>query len=190
MRQVPRNVLENRAGTAAPHAAAFTKLPSMARCPKGSGRSTACRLQIAELVPKGPIVVLLNDQAPGTRRVPPPPRAASQSRHRRAVPASSAGRCGTRKPRAKLCAKIVLAVLRQSIRTINLTPEIPIPHYNKATRQPRQESRLRKNARPRNIDLRRVPTQLRQGSNPAARVMYTADAPNARNLRVFGRWVE
>ena len=68
---------------------------------KGSGRSTACRLKAADSVPKGPRVVFLNDQAPGTRRVPPPPRAASRLRLRRAVPVSSADRCGTRKSRAK-----------------------------------------------------------------------------------------
>ena len=44
MCQVPRPALESRAGLAAPHAAAFTKLLNIARCQFGSGRKTACRL--------------------------------------------------------------------------------------------------------------------------------------------------
>ncbi len=51
---------------------------------KGSGRTTACRLQKQNTVPKEPRIVFFRDQAPGTQRVLPPPRA-------RAAPVSLAG---------------------------------------------------------------------------------------------------
>ena len=77
LRKVPRNVLENRAGRAAPHAAAFHQTTEHSEVSKRFGSLNGLSVtQKQNSVPQGPIVGLLPDQAPGTRRVPPPPRAA------------------------------------------------------------------------------------------------------------------
>ena len=53
-----------------------TKLPNMARCQKRFGSQNGLSTNGSRMVPSGPMTDLLPGQAPGTRRVSSPPRAA------------------------------------------------------------------------------------------------------------------